>query len=471
MSPLSRKTESQHSSFSRGKSLPLHRAIPTVERVSTMVTPEIAPDTEEIPRPVSSRRVRQAWPPVVDNIINKYGNRVRFNLAPGAPYFGMCDEVRLKVAALLGARQNTADLSRYGDVLGSLALRQSWASVILHGYDSDSLHVPAPKDIECLLPRHELMITAGANQAFVNVILALCDGGDEVLLILPYYFSHYNALAVTGVTPVCVPVDKRTLLPHVASIRERISGRSRALVVVNPGNPSGKVFDRVLMDSITRLCRDQKIWLIIDEAYREFAYESTAQLAYSPSADDGIIHIYTMSKAYGLAGWRIGAVMYPKRISEEMRKVQDTIPTHPAKFSEAVALEALRYNPVAHSIERPSKVVQLGEVRKVFVRALRRVYRNSILADRFVVPDGAFYFFLPYNTLDGELPSRRSDMQVVEYLATQHNILVSPGFTFGMEGYIRVSYGCVEISSADEVSSALALGLSIFLPNKMGTPS
>lgn len=422
-----------------------------------------------VPRPDPSRRIRQTTSPVIDDVIATYANEVQFNLAPGATYFGMSSQVRAKMIALLDDPHQSRHLSNYADVLGSPRLRTLWANTIIRGYDAicpspDATNGTVSEDLlqseQHVIPRQELMITAGANQAFVNVILATCDACDQVLLILPYYFSHFNALVMTGVIPVLVPVEKETLQPKLADIAERITPRTTALVVVNPGNPSGKVFPKAVMEGMRDLCSRSGIWLIIDEAYREFVHEGESRIAYSPTNADNVVRIFTASKAYGLAGWRIGAVLYPKRLSAEMRKAQDTIPTHACRFSEHVAYESLLTNPLRETTALPCNITLVGKVRKTFIAFLKPVYENTAFEGDFVIPDGAFYFFLPYRkTLANAQDGERDDMEAVDFLALKHGVLLVPGFAFGMAGYLRASYGCIEVDRAAAAASRLAKGM------------
>lgn len=301
----------------------------------------------------TSYRIQQTAAAVIDDVINQYGEGVQFNLARGGTFYGPSDIVHKKMVSLLQQdTNNVQQLSQYGDVLGTPELRKLWANVIVNGYQDQNefsakeIDDSRLDDVDKLLPCQEIMITAGANQGFMNVILTLCDSDDEVLLILPYYFSHFSALVMTRVKPVLVPVNKKTFLPNLHDIVIRISSKSRALVIVNPGNPSGITFDEGLVKQIAKLCRSRRIWLIIDHAYREFVFGGESRILFSPTEDSGIIHLYTASKAYGLAGWRIGALLYPKTLSDGMRKAQDTIPTHASKFSQFVAQEAIRCNPL-----------------------------------------------------------------------------------------------------------------------------
>lgn len=424
----------------------------------------------------TSQRIRKTIPAIIDDVVNEYGDQVKFNLAPGGTYFGMSSEVRTKMAALLNNANDSHKLSRYGDVLGMPELRKLWTNVLVKGYGESPGFVHADDaddgkaneamltDADELIPDQEFMITAGANQAFVNVVLATCDVGDEVLLIVPYYFSHFNALVMTGVVPITVPVDKTTFQPRMGDIEERITERSKALVVVNPGNPSGKVFSKELMEDIQAICKRNGIWLIIDEAYREFVHEGESRISFSPKDDDGIVHIFTASKAYGLAGWRVGAVQYPKRLSEDMRTAQDTIPTHASRCSQQVAYEALHHNPLHETKGKSCNISLLNEVRKIFIKSLEPVYKNTALFERFVVPDGSYYFLLPYKDTSGQITvSASDDMKAVKFLAENHGVLLVPGFAFGMPGYLRVSYGCLEISTASAAAEMVAGGMKHLL--------
>lgn len=420
----------------------------------------------------SSDRIRKTPAAVIDDVISQYSDTTSINLARGGTFFGLSEAVRRKMSSLL--QKDTADvrqLSQYGEVIGMSELRKLWANVIIKGYrdknGSSLREVDDSKldDIDQLIPGHELMITAGANQGFVNVLLTVCDCGDEVMLVLPYYFSHFNALIMTGVKPILVPVDASTFLPDIRDIENRISSKSKALVVVNPGNPSGITFDEQLMRQIIALCRSRGIWLIIDHAYREFVFAGESRITYSPIDDNGIIHLYTASKVYGLAGWRIGALLYPKVLSDGMRKAQDTIPTHATKFSQQVALEAIRSNPFHEDENSASAISVLNEIRIAFVDALLPVYKASCLENLFVAPTGAFYLFLPYLDPDAHSSVREDDdMKVVEILALQYGVLVVPGFAFGMAGYIRVSFGSLAPATAKKAAQALACGLQAVIP-------
>ena len=120
---------------------------------------------------------------------------------------------------------------------------------------------------------------------------------------------------MTGITPVIVPCDPCTFVPSVNDIGCRVTRRTKAVVLVNPGNPSSVVLPKTLVGNIVKLCEKMKLWLIPCESYREFTYENVVNPHHSPPVLNGIIKLYTVSKAYSLAGWREEATVHLKALS------------------------------------------------------------------------------------------------------------------------------------------------------------
>jgi aromatic aminotransferase len=291
------------------------------------------------------------------------------------------------------------------------------------------------------------------SQGFFITILALCDAGDEVVLFAPYYFSHYNALTACGVAPVVVECDPTTLLPRdVGAVRDAFTPRTKAVVLVSPGNPSGVVVPRAFVDALCALCKEKDVWVISDEAYKEISYDG--EEAYVPRPLAGVVRMYTMSKVYGLAGWRVGALLYPKCLSVHLRKMQDTIPTHATILSQVVALRAFELD-----LPRiPRRVLDFAVTRASFLRHLAEVYDER--PDLHVVlGTGAYYLFLPVGEERRGIEGSGEEMEVVSFLAQKAKVLVVPGSAFGMSNYIRVSFGSVPMDRAEAAAKVLKAGL------------
>lgn len=283
-----------------------------------------------------------------------------------------------------------------------------------------------------LRPHREAIVTAGGNMAFVNAVSAITDPGDEVIIQTPYYFNHEMAITIAGCRPVLVPTDAQYQLRPDA-IRAAITERTRAVVTISPNNPTGAVYDEIALREVNAICRDAGIYHISDEAYEYFTYEGARH--FSPGSIERsaayTISLYSLSKAYGFASWRIGYMVVPKHLVTAIKKIQDTNLICPPVVCQYAAVGALE---VGSSYCR-GHLQAIAAVRDLVLEAL------DSLGDRVVVPraDGAFYVLIRVNS---ELDS----MELVEQLVRAHGVAVIPGTAFGIEDAccVRVAYGALE---------------------------
>ena len=163
----------------------------------------------------------------------------------------------------------------------------------------------------------QLMVTAGANMAFVHAVLAITAPGDEIILNVPFYFNHEMAIQMADCTAVRVATDDR-YQPRLDALRAAITDRTRAIVTVTPNNPSGAVFSEDALRAINALCRDRGIYHIADEVYEYFTYGAARHVSSGsfPGAEGHTIAMYSLSKAYGFAGWRVGYMTYPEHLAD-----------------------------------------------------------------------------------------------------------------------------------------------------------
>src|SRR4249920_3185808 len=229
-----------------------------------------------------------------------------------------------------------------------------------------------------------IMVTAGANMAFMHAVFAITAPGDEIILNVPFYFNHEMAIQMADCAAVRVATDER-YQPRLDALRAAITPRTRAIVTVTPNNPSGAVFSEDALREINALCRDRGIYHIADEVYEYFTYGSARHVSSGsfPGAEGHTIAMYSLSKAYGFAGWRIGYMTYPEHLAAAMAKSQDTILVCPPVASQIAALE------VGRRYCEPY-VRELASIRDDVFAQL------SALAPLATVPaaDGAFYCLL-----------------------------------------------------------------------------
>lgn len=296
-----------------------------------------------------------------------------------------------------------------------------------------------------------VFVTAGGNMAFINVLLSIVDPGDEVILNLPFYFNHEMAIVMASCRPVLVPTDDRyQLQPRL--IEAAITPRTKAVVTVSPNNPTGVVYPESALREVNRICRERGVYHIHDEAYEYFTYGNARHFSPGSIAGsaDHTISIFSLSKSYGFASWRIGYEVIPDHLFGAVNKVQDTVLICPPVVSQYAAVGAMQ----AGGGWCREKLVALSEVRQVALDLL------GGLGDRCLVPeaDGAFYFLIRLAT---GLPS----MTVVERLIREHHVAAIPGSVFGMSDgcYLRVSYGALKKETVVEGLGRLVAGLQAIL--------
>lgn len=298
-------------------------------------------------------------------------------------------------------------------------------------------------------PANRVMVTAGGNQAFMNAVLAIADPGDEFILPTPYYFNQEMAMTVANCRPVLVATAAQGQL-DLAALRAAITPRTRGIVTVSPNNPTGAVYPRATLQAVNRLCAEHGIYHLSDEAYEHFTYEDARH--FSAASGDGTaphtISLYSLSKSFGFASWRIGWMVYPAALEAAMRKVQDTLLICPPVISQYAALGAL----AAGAEFVREKLRGITAVRAIVQRELARLAAEG----RCDAPSaqGAFYFLLRVNT-------DRAALAIAEWLIREHGVAVIPGNAFGLERgcHLRVAYGALTKETATEGLARLGRGL------------
>ena len=296
--------------------------------------------------------------------------------------------------------------------------------------------------------RFSLMVTAGGNMAFLTALLAICDQGDEVVLVKPYFFNHEMAVRMIGCRPVVVAADERYQL-DLASIEAAIGPRTRAVVTVSPNNPSGAVYSESDLRAVNALCTDRGLYHISDEVYEYFLFDGARH--FSPGAIAGAethtVCIYSLSKSYGFASWRVGYMLFPSSLLEAVKKIQDTNVICAPVVSQFAAVGVLETG--RQWVEE--RIESIAAVRRIALDAL------SSLGERVTVPraDGAFYFLVRVH--------RGGDsVDLAERLIRRHGIALIPGTAFGMDDgcYLRIGYGAVNAAAMEEGMERLVAGIS-----------
>jgi len=374
--------------------------------------------------------------PVVGGWIRAHPGTI--SLGQGVAYYGPPPEAALSVQAFLSDPEN----HKYKLVQGIPELLEAIESKL------------AQENGIQIGDGQRIMVTAGANMGFVNAVLAITDPGDEVILNLPYYFNHEMAITIADCKAVCVPTDDNYQL-QPSAIKAAITDKTRAVVTISPNNPTGAVYSEETLRQVNELCRRRGIYHISDEAYEYFTYDGTRH--FSPgSIEDSSAHtisLFSLSKAYGFASWRIGWMVIPARLFEPVRKIQDTILICPPVISQWAAAGAMQVGRI-YCLDR---LHVTSGIRRLVLERLREI------DDLVTVPqaNGAFYVLLRVHT-------NMDPMDLARRLVEEHKVAVIPGTTFGVKDQclLRVAFGALEKDTAAEGIDRLVHGLKHILTTK-----
>lgn len=365
--------------------------------------------------------------PVVADLIRRHPGTI--SLGQGVVYYDPPPQAEQRIAEFL----RTPDAHKYKPVHGIPQLTEAFTKK-LQAENHISSHDRA------------LFVTAGSNLAFAATVQAITDPGDEVIIQTPYYFNHEMAITMANVEPVLVATRPNYQL-NLDAIRGAISSRTRAIVTISPNNPTGAVYPESDLRAVNQLCAEQSVYHIHDEAYEYFIYDGAAHFspASLPNTTAHTISLFSLSKAYGFASWRIGFALVPAALTDSMNKILDTLQICAPVISQFAAIGALEAG-VAYCRER------LGETLRV--RALVQQSLGS-LGDLIEVPEarGAFYFLIRPRT-------DHPPMELVKELIERHRVAVVPGSAFGLDQpALRISYGALTTETAREGMGRLLEGL------------
>jgi aspartate/methionine/tyrosine aminotransferase len=371
--------------------------------------------------------------PVVGELIRQ--NPGTISLGQGVVYYNPPQESFEKISEFLA----TPDNHKYKAVEGIPQLHEAIAAKL-----------KTDNNIE-INSKNCIVVTAGSNMGFTNALLAITSAGDEVIIQSPYYFNHEMAAVMANCRPVIVKTDANYQL-NIDAIKKAVTEKTRAIVTISPNNPTGVVYPCEALREVNEICRQHNIYHISDEAYEYFTYNGVKHCspAAFPHSSEHTISLFSLSKAYGFASWRIGYMVIPEHLLVSVRKIQDTILICPPVISQYAALGALQVG----RDYCDNYVRAIASVRQLVLEELNTIQNLCTISPA----AGAFYFFLKVDT---ELDT----MELVEQLIREYHVAVLPGTTFGMDSgcYLRVAYGALEKATATAGIRRLVKGLKTIL--------
>jgi aspartate aminotransferase len=278
-----------------------------------------------------------------------------------------------------------------------------------------------------------VILSNGAKQSLFNLFLCLIEEGDEVLIPVPYWVTFPEQVRLAGGTPVFVPSKAEQQFELKADeVENRITSKTRVLLLNSPNNPSGAVIPRKTLSDLVQICRQRDIKIIFDECYDCFVFppfQHTSPLHFLPEAKDITFVVNTFSKAYAMTGWRLGLTIGPAEVISACDKLQGHTTSNPSSISQFAGVEALEG-------DQTSLTMMFEEY------AGRRNFIYDALSKmpgvKCNVPQGAFYVFPDISAhLNKDVPD---SLAFSGKLLEECHVGTVPGSAFGMEGHIRISY-------------------------------
>jgi aspartate aminotransferase len=332
----------------------------------------------------------------------------------GEPDFPTPDNI--KQAAIRALEQN---FTKYTAAGGTLELKKAVCD--RHKLDFGTDYKP-----------NECLITVGGKHLIFNLTQALINPGDEVVIPVPYWVTYKDVVNYAGGKCVFVETDEaKGFTLTAAMIEPCLTARTKLVLINSPSNPSGAVLDPAECEKIFKLTSDRGIYLMTDECYCKFLYDSRPfSIAALPGARETVLVAGSLSKTYAMTGWRIGFGLVPAPIVGAMTKLQSHSTSNPTTISQKAAVEALRG-------PQDSVAVMLAEYHKRRDFVVRRL--RAIPGVTCAEPRGAFYAYPNLGVAIGKNGIADS-LQLSERLLAEAHVAVVPGEAFGTTQHVRISY-------------------------------
>lgn len=285
----------------------------------------------------------------------------------------------------------------------------------------------------------QILVSTGAKHSIYNALQAICNKGDEVIILSPYWVSYPEMVKLADATPVVVTASIEVgFKPDIRKLKQAINQRTKAMIINSPSNPTGAVFTRSEMEEIAELVKTSGIYVISDEIYEKVLYDGAKHVSIGSikSIRDQVITVNGLSKAFAMTGWRLGYMGGPLSVMQLAARVQSQVTSNATSITQKAAVAAL-----TGSLSAVEKMVEEFKQRRDFViDALLAVKGVNVFT-----PSGAFYVFFGVKNFyarkfNGQFIRNSADM--AQYLLEKQHVAMVPGFAFGADDCLRMSYAC-----------------------------
>ncbi len=327
-------------------------------------------------------------------------------------------------------------MTRYTPSEGTLALRKAICQKLQR--DNGLTYTPG-----------EIIVSGGAKHTLFTIFQAILDDGDEVLIPTPCWVSYPEMVRMAGGVPVFVKTnEEEDFVPTRAALEEKITSRTKAIIITSPSNPNGSVWSHEALAITAGLAKEHDFFIVSDEIYEKLLYDGRKHVSIASLSEDAKSRTFVvngLSKAYAMTGWRIGYAAGPQDVIRAMGNFQSQATSNPNSIAQHAGVTAL-----------------LGDQGCVTEMAAEFEHRRNYMVEHIgwipglscKKPAGAFYVMLNMSKLIGHKYKGREitgSMAFAELLLTEEQVAVVPGVAFEAEGYCRLSYAV----SLDDIKKGL----------------
>ncbi|KGP02705.1 aspartate aminotransferase [Alcaligenes faecalis] len=337
-----------------------------------------------------------------------------------------------------------------------MAIKQAAADALMRGevHYSDLRGVPALREALAAKLRKQnkldvgpddVLVTNGLTHASFAAFFAILDEGDEVILLSPHYPQHIGKIELAGAHPVLVPLNKEQgFAIDAKAIEAAITPHTRMVVLVNPANPTGRVYRRSELEALAQLAIKHDLIVVSDEVYEDITYDDAEHISIAslPGMQERTVSMFAFTKSYAMDGWRIGYLAAPAWLMPGLLKITANDVTHVNTFIQAGALEAV----VGQQEALRGMIADDDAKRRLMLQRLNAMANVSCAQ-----VEGTIYAFADVRATG--VPSQ----ELAERLLKEARVVVEAGSFYGPqgEGFLRLCFGSASYEQIEQAMDRL----------------
>ena len=369
-------------------------------------------------------RVRQITPSITLGIAAKAKQMKTegidiYSLSSGEPDFDTPQHI--KNSAVLALQEGK---TKYGPVSGEIALKEAIVDKL-------------KKDNKLNYTSDNVTVTNGGKHSLFNLMIALIESGDEVIIPAPYWLSYPEMVRLAKGVPIIVETKAETnykITPE--QLLQVITSKTKLFILNSPSNPTGAVYTYQEIKELAEIIVDHDIWVVSDEIYEKILYSKTEHISIGALGEDifkKTVISNGFSKSYAMTGWRLGYLAGPDNLIKAVNTIQSHSTSNVCTFAQYGAIAALKAKESAICIQRMLNA--FTERRQNILQRIEAIPEISC-----PTPMGAFYVFVDISQIS------KSSIQFANDLLKKYQVAVIPGQAFGNNSCIRISYAADLIS-------------------------